>query len=155
MSHHIRCGWESSGFTVFGEPRMGKSWIWVQHIGQRINHSTENIALLHTRLMGNSANNTFWQESQSNCYTLLIFRYKWLAVNCAEKHSFICSVRVPACPTGFSFEKTITPSIGKIGSSCYRITDMGGRPDMTDLDAQGNPKRFMQVEFQMHKISNA
>ena len=76
--------------------------------------------------------------------TSITYRYKWRVANCAEKHSFLCTARKPNCPPGFTFEYSISYSLGVRSMSCFRITEIGGRPDLTGtIDAQGNAESYM------------
>jgi hypothetical protein len=50
-----------------------------------------------------------------------ILRYKWRAVSCTEEHSYICALRRPNCPRGYTFRITISNQGGTNGDSCYKV----------------------------------
>ena len=52
-------------------------------------------------------------------HSLLIFRYKWRAVNCNGPAKFMCMVKVPNCPRGYTW-------LYQFGQSCFKVT-----PDVT------------------------
>jgi hypothetical protein len=51
----------------------------------------------------------------------IVCRYKWRATSCAEEHTYICSLRRPNCPRGYTFRITINNQGGTNSDSCFKV----------------------------------
>lgn len=52
-------------------------------------------------------------------------RYKWRTTNCAEKHGYFCSDRVPNCPQGYYYSRNLQNQPG-IANKCFKLSQVGG-----------------------------
>jgi hypothetical protein len=43
------------------------------------------------------------------------FRYKWRAVNCNGPAKYMCAVKVPNCPMGYTW-------VYQLGQACFKVT---------------------------------
>jgi len=51
--------------------------------------------------------------------------FQWRVASCAEVHPFICAMRVPNCPDGYTFLPWISEDILSTSRSCYKVTELG------------------------------